>query len=138
MIRALACLAVLCLAACVGPNSVFVPRSDFGVAPDAQSYTEPGDCRGGARLRAVELKPPQYGRRNFRLGQQGWVVARLDVRPDGRTRRVEIVDAQPWGPFNAQARRAIKAWRFAPPGEAGLSRCVVVLDFRFGVARIGL
>ncbi len=126
------------LTACVGPNSVFVPRSDFGVAPEAERYTEPGDCRGGSRLRAIDLTPPDYGRRAFRTGQQGWVVARLDVRPDGRIGRVEIVDAAPWGPFNANARKAVKRWRFAPPGEDGLNRCIVVLDFRFGEARVGL
>ncbi len=117
---------------------VFVPRSDYGFAPRVQDYTEPGDCRGGSRLAAVEVEPPDYPRGAFRNGLQGWVVVRLDVDSQGKTRNVKIVDSQPVSAFNRAARRAVREWRFEPPGEPGLSRCVVVLDFRLGVAQIGL
>ncbi len=130
-------LAGVALGGCLG-GDVFVPRSDFGLAPEPQSYTEPGDCQGGSRLRAVELAPPDYSRRAFRTGSQGWVVVRLDVNTDGETDHVRVVDAQPRGVFEGSALKAARSWRFEPPGEPGLTRCIVVLDFRFGVGRIGL
>lgn len=134
---ALALFTTLALSAC-GGGRVFVPRSDYGLAPEPRAYTEPGDCRGGSRLRAIALEPPEYSRRAFRSGQQGWVVVRVDISPQGRTRNVRVLDAQPSGPFEGSARKAARGWRFEPPGGEGLSRCVVVLDFRFGVGRVGL
>lgn len=135
--RLVSCFLLVVLAtACA--SKVFVPKSDYGFPPTPANYTEPGDCQGGSRLAARELAEPEYPRAAFRRGQQGWVVLRLDVAPDGRTRNVEVADAQPDGPFNAAARRTVRSWTFEPPGEPGLSRCVVVLDYRLGKGRIGL
>ncbi len=136
-------LAVVCLAlsACGVPFTrpdVFVPRSDYGFPPEPGSYSGPGDCQGGSRLAARDLAEPEYPAGAFRRGQQGWVVVRLDVEPDGRTRNVSVIDAQPEGPFDGAARATVRSWLFEPPGEPGLERCVVVLDYRLGVGRIGL
>ncbi len=121
-----------------GGRDVFVPQSDYGIPPESNEYSEPGDCEGGSRLAAVSLDEPEYPRRAFRNGVQGWVVVRLDVGADGRTSNVEIVESQPTNAFNREARRTVRNWVFEPPGEPGLERCVVVLDFRLGQARIGL
>ena len=137
-------LAVLALsalgAACVPfhRDDVFYPKSDYGIPPETTAYSEPGDCQGGSRLAAVDLAEPEYPRGAFRKGQQGWVVVRLDVDVDGKTRNVKVIDAQPRGPFDGAARRTVRSWRFEPPGEPGLERCVVILDFRLGTGRIGL
>lgn len=134
--------APLLLAACgvplPGPDPVFVPRSDYGIPPDPSAYSQPGDCQGGAGLAALDVKDPEYPSSAFKRGQQGWVVLRLDIAPDGRTRRIRVIDAQPSGPFDRAARATVRSWRFEPPGEPGLERCVVVLDYRLGVGRIGL
>lgn len=121
----------------IGGGKVFVPRVDFGIAPDVKSYTQPGACQGGAQLAAVDVSPPEYPRRAFNNGQQGWVVVRLDVDAEGRTRNVTVLDAEPLSVFNAVSKRTVKSWVFAPPQQP-LTGCVVVLDYRFGVARIGL
>jgi TonB family protein len=134
-------LAALLLAACASPfggDKPFTPRSDYGLPPEPAAYSQPGDCQGGSRLAAVDVKDPEYPARAFRRGQQGWVALRLDVDPEGRTRRVEVIDSQPIGPFDAAARETVRSWLFEPPGEPGLTRCVVVLDYRLGVGRIGL
>jgi TonB family protein len=140
--RSLALLAALVLSACgvpfVGGPGVFYPRSDYGFPPEPATYSEAGDCQGGSRLAARKLEDPEYPRSAFKRGQQGWVVLRLDVDPDGRTRRVRVVDSQPRGPFEGAALSTVRSWRFEPPGEPGLERCVVVLDYRLGVGRIGL
>lgn len=116
---------------------VFVPRSDYGLAPRTDAYSQPGDCAGGSRLAALEVNPPEYPDRAFKAGQQGWVVVRLDVTAAGLTDNVEVVDAQPSGPFDRVSVRTVRDWRFQPPGGQGLTRCVVVLDYRLGVGRIG-
>ncbi len=141
-LRKLAPIAVVSLAACsvpiVGGDKPFVPRSDYGFPPTPTAYSAPGDCQGGSRLAARDVAEPEYPRAAFRRGQQGWVALRLDVDPEGRTRNVRVVDSQPEGPFDGAARKTVRSWRFEPPGEPGLSRCVVVLDYRLGVGRIGL
>jgi len=124
-----------------GPFSsepVFQPRNDYGFPPDTSAYAEPGDCQGGSRLAALELTEPEYPNAAFRRGQQGWVVLRLDVSPDGETHNVQVIDSQPHGPFDRAARRTVRSWTFQPPGEPGLTRCVVVLDYRLGIGHIGL
>lgn len=139
--RSACALAVLAAVACSTPFSgepVFKPKSDYGFPPTPAAYTEAGDCQGGSRLAALELAEPEYPRAAFRRGQQGWVALRLDVDPEGRTRNVKVIDSQPDGPFDGAARRTVRSWRFQPPGEPGLSRCVVVLDYRLGKGRIGL
>lgn len=139
---AVLCALALSLAGCgvpfVSGGDVFYPKSDYGFPPTPTDYTQPGDCQGGSRLAADDIADPKYPARAFRHGQQGWVVLRIDVAPDGRTRNVKVVDSQPKGPFDAAARRTVRSWRFQPPGEPGLTRCVVVLDYRLGVGRIGL
>ncbi len=140
-----ALIVVVCLtAACsigvgrIGGGDVFVPRMDFGIAPDAATYTQPGDCQGGSQLAAVDVQPPDYPGGAFRDGKQGWVVVRLDVEADGTTNNIKILDADPDGPFNGASRKAVRGWRFEPPEGGTLKNCVVVLDYRFGVAEIGL
>ncbi len=133
------CLPLL-LAACIGGGDpdVFVPQSDYGLPPVPAAYAEPGDCQGGSRLEALEIEDPEYPNRAFGRGLQGWVVLRLDVDPEGRPRNVRVLEAQPSGVFERSARGTVRRWRFAPPGEPGLERCVVVLDYRLGRGRIGL
>lgn len=122
----------------IGEGKIFVPRMDFGIAPDPGDFTRPGDCRGGSQLAAVDVAEPEYPRRAFLNGQQAWVAVRLDVAEDGRTRNVKIVEAQPVNSFNGAAKKTVRNWRFEPPQNGPLTRCVVVLDYRFGVGRIGL
>ncbi len=116
----------------------FVPKSDYGFPPTPSKYAQVGDCQGGSRLAGINVEDPPYPARAFRRGQQGWVALRLDVDASGRTRNVTVIDSLPRGPFDGAARKAVRAWRFEPPGGEGLTRCVVVLDYRLGVARIGL
>lgn len=141
--RAAALVLIGLLAACSalpggGGRGVFVPQSDYGLPPQPSRYTEPGDCSGGSRLAALEVNDPEYPSRAFSRGQQGWVVVRLDVDAEGRTRNVRVIDAEPDGVFERAARATVRGWTFEPPGEPGLSRCVVVLDYRLGQGRIGL
>ncbi|MCG8441650.1 MAG: energy transducer TonB [Caulobacterales bacterium] len=135
----IACLiAATVLAGCIGGGrGVFVPQSDYPIPPKPRDYTQPGDCRGGSRLAALDVDEPDYPRRAYKKGLQGWVALRLDVDEKGRPRKVRVIDSLPKGPFDAGARSAVRKWRFQPPGEPGLTRCVVVLDYRFGVGRIG-
>jgi TonB family protein len=132
-----AAAAAAALAACAGGDKPFVPSGDYPLPPNPRDYVEPGDCRGGSRLAGLDLAEPEYPRRAFRRGQQGWVALRLDVTPAGVTENVEVVASEPGGAFDRAARRTVRSWTFEPPGEPGVTRCVVVLDYRLGEGRIG-
>lgn len=61
---------------------------------------------------------PDYPRQAERLGQQGAVVVRLKVGPDGRVESAEDVVPSPWPLLNAAALRVVRErWRFSagPP-----------------------
>jgi TonB family protein len=133
-------LAGALLAACVpfGHSRVFIPKSDYGIPPNPKAYSKTGDCQGGSKLAAAHLEQPEYPAAAWRRGQQGWVVVRLDVDPRGRTHNVHVADSQPVGPFDLAAVGTVLSWKFMPPGGKGLKRCIVVLDYRLGVGRIGL
>jgi TonB family protein len=125
------------LGACSNGQKVFVPRSDYGIAPQPERFTEPGDCHGGSQLAGEVIDTPEYPRGAFNRGQQGWVVLRLDVDGSGKPRRVRVVEDQPSGVFSAKARSTVARWRFAPPVNGSLYDCIVVIDYRLGQASIG-
>jgi len=50
--------------------------------------------------------------------EQGRVLARLYVSPDGTVNKVEIVSAQPPRLFDREVREAAQRWRYEPPGQA--------------------
>jgi TonB family protein len=135
---------VLGLAACGAgggasrDRGIFLPRSDYGFPPNPRAYSAPGDCQGGAALAAVDVRDPEYPDRAYRQGLQGWVAVRLDVDAAGRPRKVDAIDSQPRGVFDRAAVKTVRSWRFEPPVGGPLSACVVVLDYRLGIGRIGL
>lgn len=126
-------LPALLLAACGGGQ--WTPRHDWPVPPRTQSYAEPGQCRGGSRLAALETPLPDYPALAFRRGLQGWVLILLDVGESGATQNVRVLRDAPDGAFVGPARRAVEDWRFAPP-EAPLADCLVRIDFRAGKVSI--
>lgn len=72
---------------------------------------------GGARIVGAAPAYP-YGARNRGVG--GLITARLHVDASGRTREVEIVDADPPQVFDRAVIRALSNWRFEPMLEDGV------------------
>lgn len=132
-------LASLALGAC-STSSTFTPRSHYPPDPWVKGYSEPDDCLGGEALEARRFGLPDYPRRAWRAGAQGWVLLRLDVAADGRTENVGVERAVPesglWGGFEGAAVDAARAWTFAPPA-APLRDCRVLMRFRMGGVSLG-
>jgi TonB family protein len=72
-----------------------------------------------AGFRLVAPVRPSYPVRARRLARPGLVELEVEVAPDGRVARIEVLaESRGWG-FGAEARRAFAAARFTPPTVAG-------------------
>jgi len=135
-------LACLALAACqstplIGPKGPFVPRGDYPHPLRTQAYAEPGQCRGGSSLAAIETALPDYPRRAWRKGIQGWAIIELDVGLEGAAENVAVLREAPEGWFGSASRDAVETWRFLPPEAGRLTDCLVRIDFRLGEVSLG-
>jgi protein TonB len=83
------------------------------VAPTPLPATEP------ITLHPRNRDPPQFPRRALRAKiDEGYVMARIWVTPEGKVDQVDIVKATPPRVFDDEVRRALSAWTFDPPGQA--------------------
>ncbi len=136
----LALLALLCACASTGGNpnkGVFNPQSGYPPDPWVKGYSNSDDCLGGEKLAAIDITLPDYPKRAFKSGRQGWVIVRLDVTADGNTTNVEVERAVPDYAFPSNARSAVKRWRFEPPKDGALQNCRILLRYRFGTVSLG-
>lgn len=67
---------------------------------------------------AVRQDAPAYPDALVKTGQEGWVRMHFVVAPDGTATDPVIIDSSGGGEFEAEARKALAAWRFEPP-ESG-------------------
>jgi len=64
--------------------------------------------------------PPRYPQRAQARGVQGWVHVRFTVTPEGTTRDVTVLDADPQGYFEKAAIAAVKKYKYKPRIENGV------------------
>lgn len=138
MIRIASILIVtgLGLSACA-TQKTFMPESQYPPDPWVKGYSNPDDCLGGEKLAAIDFELPDYPRRAFNKGRQGWVIVKLDVSDTGETENVDIERAVPDGGFARNARNAVEKWTFQPPKGGGLQNCRVLIRYRFGTVSLG-
>lgn len=77
--------------------------------------------------------PPAYPAVARRMGQQGRVVVRVEVLPDGRSNRVELRHGSGHDLLDQAALEAVRKWRFVPArqGDVAVSAWVdVPITFR--------
>lgn len=132
----IAALALIGLTGCK-TSDTFHPQSQYPPDPWVKGYSNPDDCLGGEKLAAVDFALPDYPRRAFNSGRQGWVIVRLDVDASGQTRNVDIERAVPDAMFPGNARDAVQKWRFEPPKDGALQNCRVLIRYRFGTVSLG-
>lgn len=118
-------------------KDVFKPKSQYPPDPWVKGYSNPDDCLGGEKLAARDFALPQYPRRSFNSGRQGWVIMKLDVNASGMTENVEVERSVPDGLFETVSRTAVKNWTFQPPRGGALKNCRVLLRFRAGEVTLG-
>ena len=118
-------------------SSTFNPKSQYPPDPWVKGYSNPDDCLGGEKLAAIDFALPDYPRRAFNSGRQGWVIVRLDVDAAGNTENVTVERAIPDAIFPGDAREAVQKWRFEPPKDGSLQNCRVLIRYKFGRVSLG-
>lgn len=128
---------LILLSACATQSEYFVPKSEYPVDPWVKGYSDPDDCLGGEKLAAKKFFLPEYPRRAFNTGRQGWVILRLDVNASGETHNVNVERSVPGGSFDGAARKAVEEWLFEPPADGAMSNCRVLIRFKLGAVTLG-
>jgi len=118
-------------------KDAFYPKSQYPPDPWVKGYSNPDDCLGGEKLAARHFELPDYPRRAFNSGRQGWVIIKLDVSAQGETENVEVERAVPSGLFDGNARAAVQDWVFQPPQDGRLDDCRVLIRYRVGTVSLG-
>ncbi|WP_409432389.1 energy transducer TonB [Litorimonas sp. RW-G-Af-16] len=136
LICSFACIGMIVISGCA-TKDVFMPRSEYPPDPWVKGYADKDDCLGGEKLAAMNFVLPDYPRRSFNSGRQGWVIMRLDVNTAGQTENVTVERSVPEGLFEKASRQAVEAWTFAPPADGALQNCRVLLRFRAGKVSLG-
>lgn len=131
-----ALLSGLYLSGCA-TKTVFMPKSAYPPDPWVKGYAADQDCLGGEKLAAIDFALPDYPRRPFNTGRQGWAIMRLDVNAQGQTDNVDVERSVPEGLFDRSSLAAVKKWRFAPPEGGPLFNCRVLLRYRGGTVSLG-
>lgn len=76
---------------------------------------------------------PTYPASAQRMGIEGKVVLQVTVNADGTVREVKVLESQPRGVFDAEARRAMMRWKFKPrvvDGVPQAQRGIQPLEFK--------
>jgi len=132
----IALLALILLAGCK-TKQYFDPKSEYPVDPWVKGYSNPDDCLGGEQLAARNFFLPEYPRRAFNSGRQGWVIVKLDVTAAGETENVDVERSVPVGTFDGAARGAVEDWQFQPPADGPMTSCRVLIRFKLGGVSLG-
>jgi protein TonB len=116
-----------------GKQAVAVQSGDFspGVSLAGRPFLggvgggegEPGPAAAGASSEAVPLVrvSPIYPARAQARGIEGWVLLRFTITPQGTTKDIEVVDADPKGYFERAAENAVKKYKYKPRIEDGVA-----------------
>ncbi len=91
--------------------------------PAATAGASAAGGTGGQSSEAVLVKgaSPNYPRAALQSQQTGWVVVSFTVDPEGRTRDIRVVDAQPRTVFDHAAVDAVNRYRFTPAMKDGVA-----------------
>jgi protein TonB len=101
-------------------------RPYLGAAGDAGG--EPGGVVGGSgtvggSAEAIPLVRvnPQYPPHAQTRGIEGWVLLQFTITPEGTTKDIEVLDADPKGYFERAAKDAVRKYKYKPKVENGVA-----------------
>ncbi|MBL8426255.1 MAG: energy transducer TonB [Azonexus sp.] len=103
-------------------------------APPAPVAAVPGQATpaavSAARFDAAYLQNPQppYPSMSRRLGEEGKVLLKVRVLPDGNPASVDVEKSSSFGRLDEAARQAVARWRFVPAkrGDEPIEASVIV------------
>jgi periplasmic protein TonB len=104
------------------PGFSLAGRPYFGAVGDAGG--EPGGGSGsGFGSEAIPLVRvnPLYPPRAQSRGIEGWVLLEFTITPQGTTKDIEVLDADPKGYFERAAKDAVRKYKYKPRVEDGVA-----------------
>ena len=114
------------------PNAITVPAP---VATPSAPQVAPASPAAPAAYSApvfnaayLQNPRPTYPAISRRLGEEGKVLLRVRVTPDGRAAEVDVEKSSNFDRFDDAAREAVKHWRFVPAkrGDEAIEATVIV------------
>jgi periplasmic protein TonB len=99
------------------PGFSLAGRPYLGAVGDAGGVGEPGDGSGaGMGSEAIPLVRvnPLYPPRAQSRGIEGWVLLEFTITPQGTTKDIEVIDADPKGYFERAAKDAVRKYKYKP------------------------
>lgn len=100
-------------------------RPYLGAAGDAGGEPSGAGIGGGtgAGSEAIPLVRvnPQYPPHAQSRGVEGWVLLQFTITPDGTTKDIEVLDADPKGYFERAAKDAVRKYKYKPRIEDGVA-----------------
>jgi len=106
-------------AASAPTSTASTPSSAAGSAADPvrSSATEERQPTVDASFRGNRV--PDYPQISRRLGEQGAVVLRVMISPDGRAGEIQLVKGSGYARLDRAAMEAVREWRFIPASKGG-------------------
>ena len=88
------------------------PRTaSAGAAANTGVTAGSGETRA---VRPLSMEPPSYPREALLSREEGYVIVEFTINGQGETEDISVVEAEPRGSFDREARRAVGRWRFEP------------------------
>jgi len=109
-------------------------QADMSAGGDIERSVSPP--AGSTSVTYAHNPEPAYPREARRLRQEGVVVLRVEVSPNGRALSVELKESSGHPLLDRAAQQAIRAWRFAPATRGGDPvRSMVEIPVRFYLSK---
>ncbi len=101
------------------PDVASAPPTRTADSSGAAPAVTPPPAGPTTPIRPLSMAPPDYPRDAYRRRQEGFVIVEFTITPDGTTDNISIVEAEPRGAFDHEARRAVSRWTFTPAMRDG-------------------
>jgi protein TonB len=106
------------------PGFSLAGRPYLGAVGDVGGGGGPGEGTGsGFGSEAIPLVRvnPLYPPRAQSRGVEGWVLLQFTITPQGTTKDIEVLDADPKGYFERAAKDAVRKYKYKPRIENGVA-----------------
>ena len=107
---------------------VITPEPPREAAPPPAVAATPALEPPRADMAYLNNPPPSYPQASRRNGEQGRVILRVHVTPDGRPEAIELQQSSGFERLDEAARAAVRRWRFVPArlGERAVAAWALV------------
>ncbi len=85
------------------------------------------------RLRVLKKTAPAYPAKARSRGEEGVVLLRLEILPDGRVGKIEVAKSSGFGLLDRAAARSVSTWQFAFDGERPARNAWAKIPIRFQI-----